>query len=107
MVTTHIIPSIMLQVEAREQTAIPTAPPGGVFGAAGAVTNRKGGGSITAAQRHALPASDFALPGERYPVDTKARARNALARVSQFGTAGEKTKVRAKVHRKYPEIGEK
>lgn len=66
----------------------------------------KSGGHITAAQRHALPASDFALPGEKYPVDTKARARNALARVSQFGSSGEKVKVRAKVHSKYPGIGQ-
>lgn len=64
------------------------------------------GGHITAAQRHALPASDFAGPGESYPVDTKNRARNALARVAQFGDAGLQKRVRQKVHSKYPEIGE-
>ena len=32
-------------------------------------------------------------------------ARNALARVSQHGTAEEKATVRAKVHAKYPGIG--
>lgn len=64
------------------------------------------GGHITAAQRHALPASDFARPGESYPIDTKNRARNALARVSQFGSENLQKRVRAKVHSKYPEIGE-
>lgn len=68
---------------------------------------RKRGGHLTASERHALPSGDFALPGERYPVNDKAHARNALARVSQFGTSEEKSKVRAKVHSKYPQIGSK
>lgn len=65
----------------------------------------KRGGRLTAAERHAMPKSEFALPGERYPINDKAHARNALARVSQHGTSEEKAKVRAKVHRKYPDIG--
>ena len=46
---------------------------------------------LTAAQRNALPRSDFAQPSKRkYPINDKAHARNALARVSQHGTADEK-----------------
>ena len=72
-----------------------------------ALTGRKHGGHLTAAQRHKLPAKDFALSGERYPIEDKNHARNALARVSQHGTSEEKARVRAAVHRKYPEIGKK
>lgn len=67
---------------------------------------RKEGGRLTAAERHALPAKEFALPGGRYPINDENHARNALARVSQFGSPAEKTRVRAKVHRKYPGIGQ-
>lgn len=66
----------------------------------------KSGGRLTAAERHALPKGDFALPGGRYPVNDPSHARNALARVSQFGSSKEKAEVRAKVHRKYPAVGE-
>jgi hypothetical protein len=63
---------------------------------------------LTAKKRKHLPASAFAEPGERkYPVNDKNHARNALARVSQFGTPAEKAKVRAKVHKKFPTIGKK
>lgn len=74
-------------------------------------------GGLTAASRKALPKSDFALPGKgkgpegkgpgSYPIEDKSHARNALARVSQHGTPAEKAEVRAKVHRKFPEIGKK
>ena len=67
---------------------------------------RKAGGKLTAADRHALPSKDFALPGERYPIEDISHGRNALARVSQHGSPEEKAKVRAAVHRKFPEIGE-
>jgi predicted DNA-binding helix-hairpin-helix protein len=61
---------------------------------------------LSAARRRKLPKSSFALKGKRkYPIDTKARARNALARVAQHGTASEKKRVRAAVHRRYPSIG--
>jgi hypothetical protein len=61
-------------------------------------------------QRKQLPKGEFAVPGKApkpgsYPIDTKNRARNALARVSQFGSSSEKARVRAAVHRKYPNIG--
>lgn len=63
---------------------------------------------ITAKKRRSLPKSSFAVPGKRkYPIDTPARARNALARVSQFGTPAEKKAVRAKVRKRYPSIGKK
>lgn len=58
-------------------------------------------------QRKNLKKSSFALPGRRYPIEDKAHARNALARVSQHGTPEEKKKVRAAVNRKYPGIGKK
>lgn len=56
-------------------------------------------------KRKKLPAKAFALKGRRYPIEDKAHARNALARVSQHGTAQEKTAVRRKVHAKFPGIG--
>lgn len=59
---------------------------------------------LSASTRRALPTSDFALPGRRYPVEDKAHARNALSRVSQNGTPQEKNKVRAAVDRKFPGI---
>lgn len=56
--------------------------------------------------RKGMSDSSFALPSKRaYPIEDKAHARNALARVSQFGTEAEKREVRAAVHRKYPDIG--
>ena len=72
-------------------------------------------GWLSAADRKRLPSSDFALPGKgdgpegkgsgSYPIPDKAHARNALSRVSQFGSSSEKAAVRAKVHSKYPDIG--
>lgn len=68
---------------------------------------------LTSSERKRLPTQDFALPGKReggkggYPIPDKAHARNALSRVSQFGSSAEKAKVRAKVHRKFPSIGRK
>ena len=60
---------------------------------------------LSAHMRDHLADSEFALPGRRYPIHDAAHARNALARVSQYGTPAEKAKVRAAVHRKYPNIG--
>lgn len=71
------------------------------------VAHRKSGGRLTASERHALPRGDFALPGERYPINDENHARNALARVSQHGSSDEKARVRSAVHRKYPGIGQK
>jgi hypothetical protein len=67
------------------------------------ITKRK----LTTEARSALPDSDFVFPEERrYPIHDKNHARNALARVSQHGTPEEKAKVRAAVHRRYPDIGQ-
>lgn len=68
---------------------------------------------LTSSARKSLPKSDFALPGKRsasggkggYPIPDKNHARNALARVSEFGSSKQKAEVRAKVHAKYPGIG--
>ena len=78
------------------------------------VKKNKGGG-LTAHARQSLPKSDFALPGKgegpkgagsgSYPIPDASHGRNALARVSQHGTPEEKARVRAAVHRKFPEIG--
>lgn len=72
---------------------------------------------LKAAQRRRLPSSSFALPGKgegksgkgsgSYPIPDATHARNALARVSQHGTAAEKAQVRAKVKAKFPNIGKK
>jgi hypothetical protein len=60
---------------------------------------------LNAKKRNALPGSDFAVPGRRYPVNDASHARNALARVAQHGSPKEKAEVRAKVHEKFPGIG--
>jgi hypothetical protein len=60
---------------------------------------------LTTKQRNDLPDSDFVFPEERkYPINDESHARNALARVSQHGTPGEKKKVRAAVRKRYPSI---
>ncbi len=59
---------------------------------------------LTYKKRQKLPAKSFALKGGRYPIQDKAHARNALARVSQHGSSAEKAAVRRKVHGKYPGI---
>jgi hypothetical protein len=60
---------------------------------------------MTAKKRKSLPKSSFGVPSKRkYPLDTKGRARNALARVAQHGTSSEKAQVRKAVKRKYPSI---
>lgn len=69
---------------------------------------------LTAKDRTRLPSSSFALPGKgegksgkgsgSYPIPDKSHARNALSRVSQHGSSGEKAAVRAKVKAKFPDI---
>ena len=71
---------------------------------------------LSTGQRNKLKSSQFALPGKgegpkgkgagSYPIPDKNHARNALARVSQHGSSSEKARVRAAVHRKYPDIGQ-
>jgi hypothetical protein len=59
---------------------------------------------LNAAERRALPASDFALGKGHYPIEDRGHARAALSRISEFGSAAEKAKVRAKVQGKYPSM---
>ena len=67
---------------------------------------RASGGKLTYGQRKSMPKSEFVFPEQKkYPINDKAHARNALARVSQFGSSEQKSKVRAAVHRKFPDIG--
>lgn len=71
---------------------------------------------LTYGERKSMPKSEFAIPAHKtsgnkagkgaYPIPDKSHARNALARVSQFGSSEEKKKVRAAVHRKFPSIGD-
>lgn len=61
---------------------------------------------LTARARKKIAPKNFALPGRRYPIEDASHARNALARVSQHGSPAEKATVRAKVHAKYPGIGQ-
>ncbi len=68
---------------------------------------------LTTKARKRLPKSSFAVPAKRsksggsggYPIPDESHARNALARVSAYGTPAEKAKVRAAVARKFPNIG--
>ena len=69
---------------------------------------------LNAAERRALPDSDFALPGKgegpkgkqagSYPIPDEKHARSALSLVAQHGTPAEKATVRAKVKKKFPNI---
>ena len=63
---------------------------------------------LTFKQKRALPKSAFALPRGRYdgayPIQDIAHARNALARVSAFGTPAQKAAVRRAVYAKYPQL---
>jgi hypothetical protein len=61
-----------------------------------------------------MPSKEFALPGHgegpkgrgagAYPIDTKNRARNALARGAQHASPSELATIRRKVKAKYPDI---
>jgi len=57
---------------------------------------------MKASRRKSLPSSAFAYPRSRkYPIDTKARARNALARAAQSGTSGSYSHVARAVRKRY------
>jgi hypothetical protein len=68
---------------------------------------------LSAAERRALPDSDFALPGKgegpegkqagSYPINDEEHARLALAMVKKHDPEDE-AEVRKKVHDKYPDI---
>lgn len=80
---------------------------GSLFADGGMVKMDKGGNVLDANARAHIAPDNFALPGNRYPIHDINHARNALARVSQYGTPAEKAKVKAAVHKKYPEMGKK
>lgn len=60
---------------------------------------------LTGKQRRKLPKSKFALRGRRaYPIDTKARARNALARASQHESTATQKTIRARITKLWPSL---
>ncbi len=63
---------------------------------------------LSSKRRKKLSKKEFALPGKRkYPIPDKAHARNALARVAQYGTPAEQKKVKAAVKRRFPSVGKR
>lgn len=62
-------------------------------------------GTLSAADRDKIKHKNFAIPkGEKYPIHDEEHARNALARVAQFGSMKEQAQVRAAVAKKFPGI---
>lgn len=59
---------------------------------------------LSSEARNNLSKKEFAGPKRSYPIEDKSHARNALARVSQFGSDALKKEVRAKVHKNFPSI---
>lgn len=60
---------------------------------------------LNARTRRKLPRSAFAIPSKRlYPIDTKARARAALAYSARKSTRGSPTTVRRAVLKRYPSL---
>lgn len=62
---------------------------------------------LDAAERRAIPRSEFAIPSKApgsgsYPINDRSHAKNALARSAGKPVAA---KVRAAVHRRFPSIG--
>lgn len=71
-----------------------------------AVGYADGGNVLSAADRSALPSSDFAVPSKApgsgsYPMPDRAHAANAKARASQFGSPAVKAAVAAKAKAKF------
>lgn len=59
-----------------------------------------------AAKRKALPKSAFAIPSKRlYPIDTRKRAKAALAYSARPDTRGSYSTVRKAVLKRYPDMG--
>lgn len=72
------------------------------------------GKKLTSAGRKRVAKKNFALPKTKgkagkgsYPIHDISHARNALSRVSQFGSPAEQAAVRAKVYAKYPGLRER
>lgn len=64
-------------------------------------------GTLDAGARSHISTRNFALPGRRYPIHNLSHARNALARVAQYGSPEEIKKVRAAVYSKWPQLKKK
>lgn len=62
---------------------------------------------LTTKGRKHIKDDNFALPGRRYPIHDLAHARNALARVAQFGNPAEQEAVRKAVYKKFPTLERK
>lgn len=63
---------------------------------------------LTAAERRALPSSDFADPVHRkYPEEDPGHAKAALARAGEYGTPAVKAAVRKKAAAKFGMTGRK
>lgn len=63
-------------------------------------------------KRSAIKTSNFAVKAKgktpaKYPIQDLSHARNALARVSQFGTPTEKKQVARAIQRKYPALAKR
>ena len=63
--------------------------------------------TLSAKQRRKLSDSKFCGPGRTYPVPDISHARNALARIAQFGTEAEQARVRRCVEKKFPSLKKK
>ncbi|MDE3023610.1 MAG: hypothetical protein KGI54_17490 [Pseudomonadota bacterium] len=60
--------------------------------------------TLTQSQRNAMPQSEYALPGKKYPVNDLAHAVNAKARATQMEekgklSAGQAEEVKAKANK--------
>ena len=63
---------------------------------------------LSSASRKRMSSKSFAIPSKRaYPINDKAHAKAALARVAQHGTPAQKKQVRAAVTKKYPSLKKK
>ena len=61
---------------------------------------------LTTNQRKAITTKYFAGPDRSYPIPDENHARNALARAAQHADPAERARIRAAVHRKFPNIAQ-
>lgn len=60
---------------------------------------------LSAEERSKLKAGDFALPKERaFPMHTVEHARDSLSRSGQDSAPDERAKVKAAIHKRYPQL---
>jgi hypothetical protein len=118
------MPEMRMDKRARGGRMTPSSPLSGAGNTHGGIATEDGGakdderasgGRLSASDRNALPASNFALPGHgvgkngkgsgSYPIPDASHARNALARSANKSPAV-RDAVRQKVHDKFPEISQ-